>query len=701
LGAFGYTFGPWFLIVGAVVAVGYFRWKGSGVEMHSLPSSEQSKLFYPFIEQTNAEQRKTIILNIEEIGARLRRAIEGEQSRHVVVVGDSGVGKSVLLQEFVFSPHDTVYYVNEYDQLSVENLIRRILTEANAKSDQFLDIEAHMRMIGDMSSGEKGVETVEIEKILSGISKTRSAENLVYVVFDQAERILANLFREGGEERYTDFKIFSGVVGALRKLDCVRSVFLIRSEYAVQTLGAIASMEGVDAYSGLDEIVRYYYYEGLNLRDEDGAYNALKTRFSKLGTKGSGTEILSSMTNKGQYFLNAFDVQLVGYMGEAFYGKDEWITKTFDSLKVDENIVRDRFWYYLREEFNRIAGNHDAEKALFVVLYTISAYNSCHGAPLSLAQIAILSGLATDDVEEAVKFLLDKGVLCRVDKRVHQEEVRLVHDVLRDYFLTTAYPKIRNAYRDAIRMQIKQNRVALPHWNAPKRSWFVDDILVLKSYIKKPHFLVIVLMMLVCLARLLAPEYISPFYQNAADRWDWMAPWVQTNANDQIVYAPKMFAQFLWVTFMYNFYENFFRDYLGGGKTWTRRIAISAAPIGAILGGITAFSPALFLIPIAAGGAMLAATYVMSARKGYLDGLASQMASELGYKTGGNMLFSVGLTGILMVLYFYPGTQTYAELVSIFIAASFIYFYFLMKPRQNSAEGWGEFIVSGRIPTTH
>ena len=160
-------------------------------------------------------------------------------------------------------------------------------------------------------------------------------------------------------------------------------------------------------------------------------------------------------------------------------------------------------------------------------------------------------------------------------------------------------------------------------------------------------------------------------------------------------YLPVMIVHFLWVSFMYKLDRGYFARVLVSTDS-TRFFSVLGAPLGALLGVVLMFAPALFIVPIIAGGLFLAVAYSLHAVALPKFGLASKNSRELAVKIWFNMAISIGSTLICFTLLVpdLPHVGGHFKLIVIlFFAACYAWYWYAMQPRQGSQEGWSTLLI--------
>lgn len=691
------------LLIAAGIVLLYFWNKHS--EPKVLPSGKSTENFFPFLASLKGEDVTRFLISREEIGKPLYQIIQEENNRHIAVVGDSGTGKSTLLADYTFPKAVIPIRVVEYDDGAVAAICKQLKQKSTELDDES---KGQVESVIAFLLNSKGSDE-QLPARVAGMLDLLSTKSTLYVLFDQAERLVAaseveDIQREANQE------VLAILMQEFRLCANIRTIFSIRSEFAAATVAELVRLEGLKENEDPCEVLRYFPYAGIDPNKEKGAYSDIIIKYTDLSRGGTASSLVSRISDsKGK--INPFKMQLFGYMGEAFQRDDRWVQAFFRGEDVPDSDIYDRLWHYAAGEYDANAEGWKSGRSLFIVLYTISAYNEAYGDAITASKIATFCALPVEIVESAVKFLESKGLLVPAERKLHGvEQFRVVHDLIRDYALSMANPSVRSAYRDAVK-NLVERPVLRAAWAPPAMGMTFGARLIDFKNLNCQLF-IIGLMMVVCLARLFAPDAIYPYFETGyvflgkvvsnltptvvASFMHTLGLSVPIIKTSSLEYLAIMIPQFLFVVFMFQLNEYCFENLSRKNAGLAARLARWAAPVGAILGGATLFLPSLFMISIVVGGTMLAVAFLIGSKNESIPGLAGDTASELGWKTFGNQVVGAGLTVILCNLYTHD--EVFARGATLFLAGGLAYFHYMLTPRLGTVEAWAELLAQARIP---
>lgn len=680
----------WFFLV-AVGLVCLVVWMNKHTEKRTVPSRAECRIFYPFLSDNlgtlvnkNSDQHQYLIPRTAE-SERIYSLLVKQKNKHFVCIGDSGAGKSLLFKNDILKNENVKYcvFTDEYETHEFFIILSQI-SKLKPNGDTAESLIKKLRMENDVANFEQLIKEILVETI--------PTDSDVILVFDQAERLVSQIDKQQTQYEQKLYSLYEILIRALRNHNNVRTVFLVRSDLSTQLLQLIQRIECKRNRISFSDTIHIYMFDGFNIED-DRQFNLIISKFDEIGFSGDPEKLINSISADGST-INSFELQFIGFMIEHYKDYDDTIKNQILIGEIKLLSLIRRFWYYLSSEFTRLNnGGTEGGKNLFIVAYTISVLNKERGAPVSSDEVAKLSALSKIEVSAAIDFLANKSI---ITSNKHNK-YRLIHDMVRDFFIGEPNPEIRTAYREAITSQlIEVTDENLDKCIPPSRSYFISDLFDPRGSWNL-SLLIIFGMMVLCIARLISPEYLYAIveanYPSILDLTFISGP----KDYPVLAYFPNVVAQFLWVTFMYDFNRNYFRQFLPSNAYFSRICAEWAAPLGAILGGLTIFAPSLFIIPIFTGGSLLSICYLYSFYRFQVSGRTRVLFKELGLKTVSNMLLSAIITWILYTLFLADGMNWNSQVIAFLTSLGFIYFYFMMKDRQCSPSGWGELVISSRI----
>lgn len=693
-----YQVSPYLILaaLGAVLLAFYFVRKETRILR--LPGFMESKHFFPFISHSGirSEEVRDKLYSRESEALALREHLETDSVRHCFLVGDSGVGKSMMLQYFFSTGSDAHLCepIVEYETffVSVHNRLMKALTGRELEKFQraYRDM---MEAIDDCDPSDARSFERCVGSIEEYVQASRSEKRIV-LIFDQAERAI-RLIKSSQDVRQQS-KLARELISELRKASWINTLFVLRADLAIEAVELMIDYEASPVFGSTQKYVNFFVLSGVNVGAGSENYAKLREKFLSVAGTGDFRSLSSALQIATPTLSNTFLIQLTGYLFEHFGEADSVLMEGIrDSTRLGPRMMDAYLERLSAEYYTASLGNSvpaaDAKSALWACLFALAEENRGAGRAISILDIAALTHFPSEQVATAMRFLSDKGI-CQ--KTQDHGLYRIAHDLLAEHILKSETVGLRADYKNVYRSysDLPGNRER--HSTAEsQRNIFID--LINRRPVSVPQIFILFCMLL-CLFRVVWPSEAFSMLAPVNAAIDAVLPGaIQTFDFRLEYYLPIMIVHFLWVSFMYKLDRGYFARVLSASDK-TRAFSVLGAPLGALLGVLLMFAPSLFIVPIIAGGVFLATAYSLHAISLPKSGLASKNARELAVKIWFNMAVSIGSTLICVTLLVtdLPHVDGYFKLmVILFFTACFGWYWYAMQPRQGSQEGWSTLLL--------
>lgn len=588
-----------------------------------------------------------------EADSLINRITEATHS-HVVVTGPSGAGKSVLLLKLVaprLAPSKHVLTYNVYDKI-LENVLADIgnisrsdvnVGKIMAKYEQVVKANrcnVRRALEPDFSSTIPAVSELW-EEMRQYLQDTLRATEFYFFIFDQTERyinIVRTEIEQGGNNiNGIEVLFFVNMIRFLRYQDNCRTVFAIRSEFlydSIDFLDAIANHR-----SEASGVVTYFMCPGINSVSAPDGSREVRASFRRIPFAGdlfANFERIVGIDNRA--YSNTFMAQLFGFLIESFYTSNINI-KTMLAREADRSLALHYFFDHLLNDYFRQSRSTDMMALFKAVLFTIAIENNATGQSITTARAAALAHIPEEYVGDVVEFLKDIGVLYE-ESRGGDPAYRFAHDLISDYIIESEQLAIDPALKNEIR-GLCERSVELQ--DLTKVDPYANLIVDWTSRINLP--LIVIWGFFVFGALRLKVEVCN-----------WIYPWFlrympQTQGCLVLdhTYLPVYFMHVIWLTFIYHIQRDYMRHTLG--YQWLRYASASAPVGGAVLAVLVSQSPALFIIPVAFGGMVMALVLIAGSLCGSYVGRAAKENITWGVLTFMNMIISASATLVVWLVF--------------------------------------------------
>jgi hypothetical protein len=586
---------------------------------------------------------------------------------HMILVGSSGAGKTVFIEEIVQAEYPDAFILTSVYNEFLSTLINNIpcgtmftdRTDLAREITDYINDEATASPIDlVLRQDEKFPDEdlrVLIEKTIDFIKKCLRGKPTTLFVFDQIERFVSD-FRYAAthsEETKKVSEIFCLIqlLKALRELDNVRTVFVIRKDTLFDSIDFLSYSLNPPTES--DHIFRNMYFTGITERNNQ-ASAAIKASFAKADNVLSWTTISTFLRLSSPSLSNTFLIQLTGYMIEHF-GHTEEVQKVIGTFKPEgapEPLPAGKPKDLLPLFFDQlIAGFHKAHPGevsydiLLLVMLTIAIENRETGDPITERRIARLAHIPKEDVAIVVKYLRKIGVV-RPDATEKEIALRYAHDMLFDHIVESDSFTVRNDLNNVI-ARIAERRT--PDEKLTKitrfgRVWRDATSTYNVGAIAVAAFIIYGGIISISSFGLDIDGISSAPACNVLYGF-WSSVWQKITYVDSCqslgqYYFAIYFMDSIWVAYIYKLDRGYF-TYALAGRAVLRFVAQMLPVLGVTLGIAMSFTPVLSLVPLSAVGIVMAILLlIIGRRKDDIDNVFTKTNRAWGIRTLSNMLFT-------------------------------------------------------------
>jgi hypothetical protein len=518
------------VVVGLVAGLAWVIAKRS----HARVSPLIRQLFRPFeiLDRTTAWPR-------QHDERRVLEALKGSADKPVILVGDSGSGKSVLVESHVIpilkDEGWLVFFLNNYS-----NFRAQVSNEVHRLSHTY--------------------------KIVDGaIVGLQPDSKPTVVVFDQFEQFLS---------RYSDTSAastaartwFKNLVDSLVRCGPIRVLIVVRKEWYYD-LRFLAEF--------IPPPIESVHLSGMRIGDEEGSIPTLRLKLAA-ATKNELTPdaILRSLGREGE--ISPIEAQIVGCMLENKVRTLGAITAAFYERQMGgkEALIQEFFETILKSSASR-----DVALQILFALSIETRYRSS----LTLPQIVSMTHQNQDDVRDYIEFL--KGQRLVVEGEAGQYQ--LTHDYLAERFHDISGSELEPKQRDNILFFGDELR------KTPPPTSNASNVRPGLMRVASDWFMAALLLLLI--ARVTGPLY--------GVRWDWfnrLARYQSPYAGFDTAYLPVFVSHMAWSYYVTMFYRRIFsrlrEGALGSALSFFTLVTCFAAV------ALAAFNPAYWIFSIGFGG---------------------------------------------------------------------------------------------------
>jgi len=358
----------------------------------------QPILFHPFSTMNDIQRLSSYYRRPET--KQLMRALKEHNDECIVLVGDSGVGKSILLdpllREMCDEERTKFLKIDEYFNPLVKicDLISKI---DGAKSD------IKQLWISLRTSIDNGSQPSE-EMISQCLDSVFELPPVVFA-FDQSERLLLSVLNDTDstwnvEHRY----LFGRVVQKFVQAQNIAVIFAVRGDTFFNSVqGLKRLLPDINHANDADVNFHYEYLYGISDDRQDNQstkelssdvidfrsdISELRTKLSKDSAQQFNAEtFLRSIAFFDKMRANTFISKIAGFLVEHFYDSDSQVRRAAQSDGSQQETYLNIFLQYVVDGFMKKHG-YSRKSVIEVTLYTLARYNSSRGRPADKKTIA-------------------------------------------------------------------------------------------------------------------------------------------------------------------------------------------------------------------------------------------------------------------------------------------------------------------------
>lgn len=616
----------------------------------ALPVS--AKLFDPFRDASQNAVRRDALPRKGLVG-ELKELVFVSANKHIIVTGQSGAGKTTMVTELLQAAVAPNYKIVDFR--NYQEFHSQFLTRANARSTEHVRekvlIEKFSAFLqNNRCSVRDAFDPAYDLSLFESLWKdlARHVEDVVdnspdtVYVFDQIERVIhliRNDLRQGNAEiNGYEVLLFLKLVGTLRRIKTVRTVFVIRAEYLYQSLDFLESEPTGPTISRGDNVT-YFLCPGINSDTDPEAINKIRSNLNTIEGMNFSINDFEHVTQiDSRAFSNSFMLQLCGYVVEHYFEADPRVKKLLHD-RQDRFYALRYYLDYLINDFARENGSGENIHFLKAVMFALAVENKATSQAASVDRLAALAHLPTDEVEEYIKFLQSKG-LVKSDPAKLQRTYRFVHEVVADFIIEDEQFSTSPHYRDGIRglseAHARQGKLTrLSRFPNLVLDWFADwNVALLLIWLFYIFGALKILFAQTC-------QVVWPLFR--------MIPQSVSCELDNKLYLPVYATHCVWLMFIYIVSRGTFLNIFPVGRF---RLAAQSLPI---IGVVSAFllsqSPALLTLPVVFVGFVMGWSLVLASWLGRVKGWFAVNCFKWGARTLLNMGFAMILS-FLAVLTF-------------------------------------------------
>lgn len=662
---------PWlfftFLLLSIItIGMGYRR-----LTPTELLSPKKCQFFYPFLANLDTPLARKFSLTragqLDEFSSQLSEL----DNRILVLYGDSGVGKTTLVNDYVsIDADDKNKLVISYERNYVDTIYRIIAGEDNVLLDR-----SYEGLIGELFSEHTELKrridicTKIVEK-MDAILGTQTAELFI----DQAERLPIQL--DTSEKHYRE-----GVLLFLTSLANSRKfkvILIVRSDYLAKLISYIPASE-----------YELYRIEGIDISNEKRSSDVFRERMLELNIPTNDIDSLRTIILDGRN-INTFIFQLTGYLIECF-GSKPMLGDSARFVNSDKDII-ELFVDKMLDEYGFLARDHIRAADLELTLFAVACFNKKTGRALNYELLPKLAHISERNAHACVDYLRAKNVIVQNDE---PQSLRIVHDLLIEQILSRESRYIISDDLVSIE-RLVDKRVDISTLTQPLEAThpYLNPVRRNESGRVEPIGVETILLWCAALAywyRFAFPEETFALLEPIISIFNLFRPGILYPPEIATAhFYPIAFTQYLWVIFIYGLNRGFFFYlYKKGDINIAYHFLSIIGPVGALLGLIFSYTPALFILAIAIPGLCLSFVYFYIYVKSNSRANIYQYIWKLSYATALNMLISIAVSYLLtFALISENDSQVVGQLFNTyFVCALFCYFAYEMRTRQGSEHG--------------
>ena len=306
--------------------------------------------------------------------------------RHIVVVGESGVGKSILLStmlpEYAHKDGFEVIKVDEYARF-FQQICFQIIGTKSLPEPARAQWRAFATAVEDLTPDTSKEHYSELTSHLIGLLNAIGEHGKWLFIFDQAERLLqdfASLSESNQAPHYIELLRTAFV--SIRQHQNNFSIFAVRSDVFYNALDSLLFMEGGDAEPP-ERVLTHVFLRGIDSNNHD-AYAEMMQKFeliikklpSRQGNRLQFRNFVKVVSLDSSRRVNTFYTEMTGYLIEHFYRQSAELRRHIDSGSDRRAALLDMFIARILDGYVLASNTEGGRKVISVVLYTLATPQS-------------------------------------------------------------------------------------------------------------------------------------------------------------------------------------------------------------------------------------------------------------------------------------------------------------------------------------
>jgi hypothetical protein len=596
--------------------------------------------------------------------------LETQSHKHMLLIGSTGVGKSVLIASLLpkrFPNHLVVGPITEFERAPQTILVAIANAFPNSPlNSRIFDITSRIAL-----GASEPVEPIaeELPKLLQdtiGITKS-------LFLFDQVERYLVmsqNMSKRDTTEFERITTLVRVILKTLREIPSVHTVFAIRSEFFFGSIGNLFHTRSDG--KGLEDVVEFHLMWGINKSDDGGIFSKLSEQLDK--SLGSGGRIPARVANLASFHnkLNAdsFALRLGAFLYRELYSRPKYKRALDNSGSIDDlvDILLDAAFEGASKEINEL----EFDRALYdSILFSIAAENQSTGRGCSLTRVAGLSHFPAQNVQDLVEYLTGIGIL-REEPDDGDASYRIVHDRISDRILKSERLELHSRSLNAIR-SLTENEAPTSSLTIPDRYPAIVEVntggLLNLSYISFLIFLAFGFTRMLFSAEM--KPYFDHLYSFFGSSIYFRSPDYYT---DPLFYLPHFLTHAVWLSYIDRMHRSFI---VFTGDPLSQLIGRTLTTVGLVCGIFSAFLPQLFVMPLFFVGVLYGVALLRTSRGPRFVGEIRRVVQEWGRRTILNMAVMM-LLGMASASWFVDVTSLLPSERNLFQSNAIVYFLMIL-----------------------
>jgi hypothetical protein len=656
-----------------VCFIAYISYLYGKIKIITLKAASDTRYFYPFLSSLPQSEKKKFLearpIDIE----RLKLFLETNRTEHLIISGDSGTGKSTLLE---------LYHSNSMPKEIVRIAAAQITSPYDfAKRVLFgsvSDSELDSKLINSFNSIFDRSGKHDINRDWANFIKLYKIRFLkqrqLMIFLDQSERLVEEIHALGEIEENTIFTFLN----VLKTSTQINTVFVVRSDYLARLIAFLPESK--------HDIMFVY---GIAAGPIDESSSETRRRFEKVSADSLERDAIIKMMRE-RTKPNTLIFNLAGYIVECGYSDRITNYRNPSGYNGSDQIL-DIYIQLVIEEYSFLNKSHTKATELLMLLYVIAVFHRRRNIAFSKDDISAISHLSLARVDEAFIFLERRGLIQRDQEMANS--YYFAHDLVAEHLIRREYKGVHVDYQVAV-AQLIERRVPRSQMIRPDEE--KNPFLSILNDGKLASFWALPLWAAAALygSRIAFPEKTYDFFDKIGIHSvlnAWIPGVVNNYGFSTWFFAPVLIAQYIWVMFMYGLAQGCLKYVL---QSENRKISLFTINLcggfGALLGYLFSFAPSLFIIPIAVPGFVLISVYFLLSYDGDDEKRIFSYFWELTYGTMGNMIISICVCIGMVELFLLRGGSNkfiFDAITLSAVCALYCYFAFQMRRWQGSYLG--------------